>query len=60
MPAGGKCTRSPVMPSPQLMLHTGVGCFLLAVFLGAGLHISNTRDNERKLGLARTSNPIGE
>ena len=48
------------MPSFQLLMRPGVGCFLLAVFLGAGLHISNTRDNEKKLGLARTSNPIGE
>ena len=49
-----------MMPSTQFLMPSGVGCFLLAVFLGAGLHISNTRDNEKKLGLARTSNPIGE
>lgn len=37
------------------ILFPGVGCFLVAVFLGAAVHSSNARDNQEKL---RTSGNI--
>ncbi|TVU50129.1 hypothetical protein EJB05_01486 [Eragrostis curvula] len=36
------------------ILFPGVGCFLIAVFLGAAVHSSNAKDNEKKLSLAES------
>lgn len=39
------------------ILFPGVGCFLIAVCLGSGVHASNAADNQEKLG--NFEKPIG-
>ena len=38
------------------ILFPGVGCFLVAAFLGSFLHSSNVADIDKKLGIQRGGN----
>lgn len=40
------------------ILFPGVACFLVAVFLGAAVHSSNAKDNERKLSVSVTTKSV--